>query len=397
MLSWIFVTALLCSSTIQAAPSISFFFPQTLTASTCTGSNSWTKWFNSAKPSDNGNFDQELLSVIQAVNSRDVCATPQGVQVQSVSQLPGTGPFGGSWSTMNNIISGFQSSNAGLDFQIRFCCANTDFTPTTTTTTTPRPITSSTCGRAEIKHSLKSSRIFGGSHAVRNSWPWVILYEERKPCGNNRICLGLCGGTLIDSRHVLTAAHCIGTNNPAAITITAGLHNKHNDESDTRQVRLVERIFKHPNYNEQTIENDLTILRLVQPVEFNKYVQPACLPGPEPQADGDVVLIGWGALQLGEAAYHELKQTKVKVVGDCNKYWGQVDEAKQVCVGHIGTGDSACQGDSGGPMLYEHNGQWIVSGVASFVSATGCTTYANSRPNVYARVSAYLPWIMSII
>ncbi|CAF0761875.1 unnamed protein product [Rotaria sordida] len=397
MLFWIIVTALLCSSTIRANPSISFFFPQNLTVSTCTGSNSWTKWFNSAKPSDNGNFDRELLSVIGAANGRDVCATSQGVHVQSVGQLPGTGPFGGSWSTTNNVISGFQSSTAGLDFQIRFCCANSDFTPTTTTTTTARPMPSSTCGRAEIQHSLKSSRIFGGSHAVRNSWPWQVLYEERKSCGNNQICLGVCGGTLIDSRHVLTAAHCIGTTNPTAITITAGLHNKKNDESDTRQVRAVERIFMHPNYNDKTIENDLTILRLAQPVQFNKYVQPACLPGPEPQPDADVILIGWGALQMGTGAYHELKQTKVKVIGDCNKYWGQVNEEKQVCVGHTGTGDSACQGDSGGPMLYERNGQWIVSGVASFVSATGCTTYANSRPNVYARVSAYLPWIKSII
>jgi len=153
----------------------------------------------------------------------------------------------------------------------------------------------------------------------------------------------------------------------------------------------------HPDYNQKTVENDVTILRLAQPVEFNQYVQPACLPGPDPQPNADVVLIGWGALQLGGPAYHELKQTKVKVVGNCNQYWGQVDEEKQVCVGHTGTGDSACQGDSGGPMLYEQDGQWVVAGVASFVSSKGCITDASSQPNVYARVSAYLPWINSII
>ncbi|CAF1388220.1 unnamed protein product [Rotaria magnacalcarata] len=397
MLFWVVITALVCSSAIQAIPSVFFIYPQNLTPTGCTGTNSWTKWFNSAKPSGSENVDKELLATIQAANGRDICAKPQGIHVQSVSPLPGTGPFQGSWSMTNNIVTGFQSATAGLDFQVRFCCPNTDFVPTTTTTTTPRPMPSGTCGRAQIKHSIANSRIFGGSHATPNSWPWQVLYEERKPCGTNQICIGSCGGTLIDSRHVLTASHCIGNNNnPSAITITAGLHNKLNIET-TRQVRAVERIFMHPDYNNQTTENDITILRLAQPVTFNTYVQPACLPGPEPSHDANVVLIGWGALKLGGGVYHELKQTQVKVIGECNKFWGQVDEDKQVCVGHAATGDSACQGDSGGPMLYERNGQWIVSGVASFVSASGCTTYSNSRPNVYVRVSAYLPWIKSIV
>ena len=143
---------------------------------------------------------------------------------------------------------------------------------------------------------------------------------------------------------MLTAAHCIGTTNPKAITITAGLHNKREDESDTRQVKTVERIFKHPNYNQRTTQNDLTILRLAEPVKFNKYVQPACLPGPDPNPNDDVVLIGWGALEMGGGAYHILKQAKLKVVGDCYKYWGQIDEEKQICVGNAATGESACQG-----------------------------------------------------
>jgi len=162
-------------------------------------------------------------------------------------------------------------------------------------------------------------------------------------------------------------------------------------------VKAVERIFMHPEYNHDTMQNDITILRLAEPVQFNTYVQPACLPGPDPQPDTDVVLIGWGLIQAGGAPYHELKQALVKVVGDCNRYWGQVDEEKQICVGHTSTGESACQGDSGGPMLHEHNGQWVVGGITSYGSPTDCTAHTNAKTNVYVRVSAYLPWINSII
>ncbi len=176
MLFLVVITALLCCSTIRAGQSISFIYPNGNSESFCTGSNSWTNWFNTAKPSNNGNLDQELLSVIQAANGRDVCQKPVGMQAQSVGELPSTSSYSCSWSLMNNFIAGFKSNTPGLDFQVRFCCANTEFDPTTTTTTTPRPITSSTCGRADMKNSL--SRIFGGSLATPNSWPWVNTYKH---------------------------------------------------------------------------------------------------------------------------------------------------------------------------------------------------------------------------
>lgn len=222
-----------------------------------------------------------------------------------------------------------------------------------------------------------------------------MLYEEIRPCAEDYICVGVCGGTLIDSLHVLTAAHCIGATNQSLITIKTGLHNKNHDETDARQFRAVEQIFIYPNYKRQ---DDIAILQLTEPVLFTKYVQPAGLPGPEPQLDDDVILVGWGSVKDGEAPHHELKQTKVKVICNCNQYWGQlVDEKKQICVGHRISGDSVCSGDSGGPMLYEHNGQWFVSGVTSFITSGSCSEGVNFVPNVYARVSAYLSWINSII
>jgi len=394
----IIALALLCSSIIETNASVNIFIPSNLDETACTGTVSWTRWFNTGRPNDNDGKDEERLSKIQSLYGHDVCTTPVGIHAQSVSDISSGKELIYTWSTENEVLASFTSLADGVDYQVRFCCPNDAFNPTTTTTTTQRPLTCRTCGRPQIQHSLKSSRIFGGSHAIPNSWPWQVLYQVNVSCGDNQFCFPLCGGTLIDSRHVLTAAHCVLRNDPSAIIITAGLHNKNNEENESRQVRQVEQIFKHPDYNPTTHQNDLTILRLAEPVDFNRYVQPACLPGPEPQPNEDVVLIGWGTSELNGDSNHELKQTKVKVVGECNKYWGSsINEDKQVCVAHPTDGDSACQGDSGGPMLYQRNGQWIVSGVASFVSATGCRTDGNTPPNVYVRVSAYLPWINSIV
>jgi hypothetical protein len=177
MLFLVVVAALLCSSPIHAARSITVFYPATLTESTCAGSSSWTKWFNTATPSGNGNTDQEVHPVILAANRRDVCEKPQGMEAQSVSDLSAVNSYQYGWLMMNNIIAGFQSATPGIDYQVRFCCANTDFETTTTTTTTPRPVSSTTCGQAEIKNSFVS-RIFGGSTAIRNSWPWVSTYKH---------------------------------------------------------------------------------------------------------------------------------------------------------------------------------------------------------------------------
>ncbi|CAF1083584.1 unnamed protein product [Adineta steineri] len=393
MLFLLVLSVLLYNSFIQAIPSVSFYYPKNLTESTCTNDHSWTKWFNSAKPNSTTDFDQEVLSIIQAQNGRNICAIPQGIQAGTVTALNINVSYEAAWKTANGIITAFVSRTAGVDFQVRFCCANNNFI--TTTPPPPRPVTNGLCGRAKIKPLIQFTRIFGGSRAIPHSWPWQVLYEEEKLCETDKICIDTCGGTLIDSYHVLTAAHCIKRHDLQHIFITAGVHNRQSDELDTRQERNVNSIVIHPDWNRESLVNDLAILRLDKPVKFNDYVQPACLPGPDPLSKSNVMLIGWGAEQMGGNTYNELKQAQVKVIGECQQYWNQYDEDNQICVGQTISGDSACQGDSGGPLLQQYKDQWVLQGVASFID--DCKTNGNSLPNVYVKVSAYLTWINSII
>ena len=172
MLFTLFISIVFCNSFIH---SISFFYPQNLTVPTCTDNHSWTKWFNTAKPNNDKDFDQELLSIIQTNYNPDICTIPQGIQAQAVTTLPNTVNYAVSWKTIQGKIMAFVSRTPGVDFQVRFCCANSEFI-----TTTPRPMDSHTCGRTQIKPSFKMTRIFGGLRAIPHSWPWVNIYQTKE-------------------------------------------------------------------------------------------------------------------------------------------------------------------------------------------------------------------------
>lgn len=224
----------------------------------------------------------------------------------------------------------------------------------------------------------------------------MVYYREIRSTGASSY-YGVCGSTLINNYRVITAAHCINTTNPSLITLIAGMHDvQSTTETTKQQSRTVQTIYIRPQYD-KTVGSvyDIAVLRVSQPFTFTTYAQPTCLPGPEPQPGDQVVIAGWGATTFGDYANNILKDAYTKVIDDCELWWPRIDNARQICVANVVNGDSACQGDSGGPILAQYNGQYVVSGVASFIRVCN-TTGATNAPNVYVPPTFYKDWIKSI-
>ena len=62
------------------------------------------------------------------------------------------------------------------------------------------------------------------------------------------------------------------------------------------QIRKAKRSFVHPNFNPMTVDNDIALIELEEPVYFNDYIRPICLPEPyyKTPEETKCYAIGWG-------------------------------------------------------------------------------------------------------
>jgi len=261
--------------------------------------------------------------------------------------------------------------------QARICCQGMPVT--TSSTNFPKE-----CGKQNYQP-LKA-RIIGGLIANPNSWPWQIMLRG----ANN-----MCGGALIDERHVLTAAHCITSPvQEKDYKVYVGAHDI-SKPMYMEQELSVSKIWLHEQYSTATHANDVAVIRLTKPITISDTVNVICLPGPEAKNVNDTVWVsGWGKTAHNGNTSPILKQTHMQTMGTrCSVYGAdKFSEQKQICAGKHGVGYT-CQGDSGGPLMYEYQGRWYLNGVVSY-GASDCGV-GTGAPSVYARVTYYLPWIRS--
>jgi len=229
--------------------------------------------------------------------------------------------------------------------------------------------------------------IVNGRPASRCEWIWQVSMEIG---GSGSSSSHWCGGMLIDSRWVLTAAHCLG----GADYVRAGSYIR--DSNEGQRVRVAQKI-GHPRYNSGNYDYDFALLRLSSSVRMGSCVGTVSLP----QQGRDVApgttcwITGWGttssngplATRLQEVQVDTLSNTACKRTGYSNS---QIKPSMLCAQGRNSQGvTDACQADSGGPLVCQSGGRYRVFGATSW--GRGCA--AANYPGVWARVHYVLDWI----
>ena len=113
--------------------------------------------------------------------------------------------------------------------------------------------------------------------SVLGEYPWQAALLKKEEYDN----VYVCGGSLIDSSHILTAAHCVKHLQPGEIRARLGEWDVNNDGEFFPNIEFdVVSISIHPEFYSGNLYNDIAIIKLGGFVDFprNPHISPVCLP-----------------------------------------------------------------------------------------------------------------------
>ena len=265
-------------------------------------------------------------------------------------------------------------------------------------------------------------RVVGGSQATIEHYPWqaAVVVDRAKDVGNAHQ-RQFCGGSLITTSIVLTAAHCVYDSDPDCDPLggvdvclpsdPGGDGTKRLDVDDVAVVlgvtklsvagegdeHPVQDVSYDPGFDPVTFQHDVAYLVLAAPVTTGPAVQTIDIAGEDEAAvwapDVPVEISGWGSTFSGGSTVDSLRAATVPIVGDstCGSaadYGSAFDPATMVCAGYPEGGVDTCQGDSGGPLEAPlDGGGYRLVGITSW--GFGCAEA--DAPGVYTRIAQAAP------
>lgn len=250
--------------------------------------------------------------------------------------------------------------------------------------------------------------LIGGTPVPPTNATWQALLWNNSDDRRYQI---VCGAILVKHRYVLTAAHCVYgfTHNhhvSSRYVIKMGTHKAVAYRAG-QVTRNISRVYIHPEYDNVTLDNDIALIRLEEPVDYVpgriSPIQLAragssdmCLELPN---EGLVLMTGWGRKNVfNDRGAKNLQGLRVPVTPyqACKQAFPDFPVTENmVCVGS-GDGKDACHGDSGGPAAAYNpiTDKWTLMGVISWGNRL-CGTPGSYT--VLARASRYVRWMSKTI
>ncbi|GJQ80506.1 hypothetical protein Trydic_g12398 [Trypoxylus dichotomus] len=228
-----------------------------------------------------------------------------------------------------------------------------------------------------------SFRIVGGTVAPAGAYPFMVSLRQYP---NKHFC----GGTIVNNLWILTAGHCMEKKSIATVFAVVGT-NKLNFGGI---ILKLHKIVFHPSYDDRDpTADDIAMIRLRFPLRYSATIAPVTLDTVLLQSIINVTLIGWGETTYNGSLSNNLLELSTQTLSHaaCKLYWPYVFNEDHICT-KFETGKGHCAGDSGGPLLYTDSKTQV--GVISLRYRRGC---GEMFPDVFGKVSSYVPWIQMII
>lgn len=246
----------------------------------------------------------------------------------------------------------------------------------------------------EVSH--KTDLIIGGVDARISDFPFMASLQIRHQ--------HFCGATILSPQWLLTAAHCV--ENPKVkmsniIHAVAGVSDCM-DKGFNRQIRVVESRHVHGGFWQTILTNDIALLKVVRPFQFNANVRPVTLATRESnhhrelsKVHEECIVVGWGMNgNFVRSTLCPLRMTVIALLSldDCRRVVLRLGVVYQIprtmiCTWYPLNLRGVFVGDSGGPLLCGTPGKFLQQGIISH----GLKNYRG--PKFFTRIDKFEKWI----
>ncbi|XP_078416736.1 coagulation factor X-like [Cetorhinus maximus] len=245
------------------------------------------------------------------------------------------------------------------------------------------------CGKVMVASSIEDTDLIlraidGDQNCRKGEYPWQVLLKHDNEA--------VCAGAILNKDFVLTSADCV--NQLHSFTVVVGENNLEVNEG-SEQTHNISQIHIHSRYSRVTFENDIALLRLETPIEFNNYTIPICLPETD-FAEFFLMNLEYGAISGWKQKQGRINQPVLLGVpyvpyvefSKCERLQHFPVVHRMFCAGFEELEDPLCYLTRGSPFVTKYRDVWYLTGMS-----LGAGEYNCSMVPVYTKVSRYINWI----